>query len=186
MRRVRAARKFLEKFDPQYQQLEEEAERRERTVELQEQAEVFAQVSFLSKWGDQEGVHPKSLRGVWAVPIGGAFCELLLAVEYPTASKGAAQAWYLTLHANNLLNVFLPLGVLIKVFFLELWLVYLVVSRPHQLFGVLAELLESVCVELEGSGVHPVRLTMPRGYLAGSQVAWRSALFSSVGCIRTF
>ena len=41
---VRAARKFLEKFDPQYQQLKEEAKRRERTVELQEQAEVFAQV----------------------------------------------------------------------------------------------------------------------------------------------
>ena len=42
--RVRAARKFSEKFDPQYQQLKEEAKRRERTVELQEQAEVFAQV----------------------------------------------------------------------------------------------------------------------------------------------
>ena len=36
MRRVRAARMFLEKFDP--------TERKERTVELQEQAEVFAQV----------------------------------------------------------------------------------------------------------------------------------------------
>ena len=50
-----------------------------------------------------------------------------------------------------------------KDFFLELWLVYLVVSKPHHLFDVLAELLECVCVELEGSGVHPVRLTMRRG-----------------------
>ena len=55
MRRVRAARKCLEKFDPQYQQLKEEAKRRESTVELQEQAEFI----------------PKPLRGVWAVPIGG-------------------------------------------------------------------------------------------------------------------
>ena len=45
MRRVRAARKFLEKFDPQYQQWKEEAKRKERTVDLQEQAEVFAQVT---------------------------------------------------------------------------------------------------------------------------------------------
>ena len=44
MWRARAARKFLEKFDPQYQQLKEEAKTRERTVELQEQAEVFAKV----------------------------------------------------------------------------------------------------------------------------------------------
>ena len=41
---MRAARKFLEKFDLQYQQFEEEAKRKERTVEVQEQAEVFAQV----------------------------------------------------------------------------------------------------------------------------------------------
>ena len=69
MRRVRAARKFLEKFDPQYQQLKEEAKSRERIVELQEQAEVFAPIS-LRRSGVMRN-YPKSLRGVWAVPIGG-------------------------------------------------------------------------------------------------------------------
>ena len=44
---------FLEKFDPQFQQLKEEAKRKERTVELQERAEVFAQVMkehFIKLW----------------------------------------------------------------------------------------------------------------------------------------
>ena len=41
---MRAAQIFLEKLNPQYQQLKEEAKRKERTVELQEHAEVFAQV----------------------------------------------------------------------------------------------------------------------------------------------
>ena len=66
---VRAARKFLEKFDPQYQQLNEKMKK--RTVELQEQAEVFAQVSCRRSGVIRNEFHPRSLRGVWAVTFGG-------------------------------------------------------------------------------------------------------------------
>ena len=42
--RVKEAQKLLEKHDPQYQQWKEEAKKKERAVELQEQAEVLAKV----------------------------------------------------------------------------------------------------------------------------------------------
>ena len=82
-------------------------------------------------------------------------------------SIGAAQAWYLTLRANNsssecVLSAWgLGAGI---VFFLGLWLGYLGVSKPV-LIWCFAGLLECACVELEGSGVPPVRLTIPRGVL---------------------
>ena len=68
MRRVRAARKFLEKFDPQYQQLN--VKRKERTVELQEQAEVFAQVSFCRSGVIRNEFIPSHCEE-FAVPFGG-------------------------------------------------------------------------------------------------------------------
>ena len=42
--KVKEAQKLLEKHDPQYQQWKEEAKKKERAVELQEQAEVLAKV----------------------------------------------------------------------------------------------------------------------------------------------
>ena len=42
--KVKKAQKLLEKHDPQYQQWKEEAKKKERAVELQEQAEVLAKV----------------------------------------------------------------------------------------------------------------------------------------------
>ena len=42
--KVKEAQKLLEKYDPQYQQWKEEAKKKERAVELQEQAEVLAKV----------------------------------------------------------------------------------------------------------------------------------------------
>ena len=42
--RVKEAQKLLEKYDPQCQQWKEEAKKKERAVELQEQAEVLAKV----------------------------------------------------------------------------------------------------------------------------------------------
>ena len=80
MRRVRAARKFLEKFDLQYQQLKEEAKRRERTVELQEQAEVFAQVSFRRSGVIRNEFIPSHCEEFGQCRLVVAFCELLLAV----------------------------------------------------------------------------------------------------------
>ena len=41
---MKEAQKFLEKHDPQYQQWKEEAKKKERVVELQEQAKVLAKV----------------------------------------------------------------------------------------------------------------------------------------------
>ena len=41
---MKEAQKLLEKHDPQYQQWKEEAKKKERAVELQEQAEVLAKV----------------------------------------------------------------------------------------------------------------------------------------------
>ena len=43
-RKIKDAQKLLEKHDPQYQQWKEEAKRKERAVEMQEQAEVLAKV----------------------------------------------------------------------------------------------------------------------------------------------
>ena len=42
--KIKDAQKLLEKHDPQYQQWKEEAKRKERAVEMQEQAEVLAKV----------------------------------------------------------------------------------------------------------------------------------------------
>ena len=43
--KVKEAQKLLEKHDPQYQQWKEEAKKKEKAVELQEQAEVLAKVT---------------------------------------------------------------------------------------------------------------------------------------------
>ena len=74
MRRVRAAR------DPQYQQLKEAVKRRERTVELQEQAEVCAQVSFGRSGVIRNEFIPSHCEEFGQCRLVVAFCELLLAI----------------------------------------------------------------------------------------------------------
>ena len=67
---------FLEKFDPECQQLKEEAKRRERTVELQ----VFAQVSFRRSGVIRNEFIPNHCEEFGQCRLAVAFCELLLSM----------------------------------------------------------------------------------------------------------